>query len=341
VSGALGVSLACILVLAIPYFQVRSEQPTFERDLSDLPALSADFGATDPRLLIWGPLIGDGPDSWPVYGEPAFPGLVVLVLAPIGLVAGWRAAGERRRATIAAAALVVVGALLGLGAGPTGWRQFMPYRLLFEFVPGWNALRATGRAWVIGLLGVGVLAGLGVEALARVLAKRGAGRAGRIAGVVAAVAVVGILVEGFAPWTDRPEVAVSAADEELAAIPDEGGVVYLPALDTDGGAAEALSGFRQAENVYGTTAHHRDTPNGYSGFFPPSWVELSEELESLPSEDAIDALRDIDVRYVVVRGWAEGGTWGSLLDPEEAAPLVLVGRFGGDVLYEIPPADEG
>jgi len=336
--GALAVSLVGILVLAIPYFEVQADQPTFERDLADLPALSADFGATDPRLLLWGPLLGDGPDSWPVYGEPAFPGIVLLVLAPIGLVAGWRAGGDRRRATQVASALVVVGAFLGIGTGPTGWRRFMPYRLLFEFVPGWSALRATGRAWVVGLLGVGILAGLGVAVLARWLARRES-KVTRVACILTTIAVLGILFEGFAPWTDRPTVEVSGVDEALADLPP-GGVLYVPALQTDNGTAEALTGLRQADNVYGTTAHHRETPNGYSGFFPPSWIELSDEVESLPSASALDALRDVDVRYIVVRDWAEGGPWGALLDPETAKPLRLVTEDDGDLLYEIPPADD-
>ena len=145
---------ACALALAIPYLQVRDDQPGFKRTLADLPPLATDFGATDSRLSIWGSSSGKG-GGWPIYGEPAFPGLFLLVLAPVGAIAGWRWGARRRLATIAGLALVVVGLALGCGAGPTGWRRYAPYRLLFEYVPGWEALRATGRAWVVGLLGVG------------------------------------------------------------------------------------------------------------------------------------------------------------------------------------------
>ncbi len=158
-----------------------------------------------------------------------------------------------------------------------------------------------------------------------------------VAAVVATVAVIGVLVEGYAPWTGRPDIRVSAADEKLAELTTPGGVLYLPALESGSDAAAALTGFRQAENVYGTTAHHRRTPNGYSGFFPPSWVALSVAMRSLPDAQALQRLRDLGVRYVVVRDWARGGSWGKLLHPAQARPLRLVGRYGGDLLYEVPP----
>jgi hypothetical protein len=340
--GALAVAGACALAMAIPYLQVRDDQPGFKRTLADLPPLAADFGATDPRLSIWGSLLGTG-DGWPIYGEPAFPGLLLLVLAPIGAIAGWRARAQLRRATIAALALVLVGLALGLGAGPTGWRKYAPYRLLFEYVPGWEALRATGRAWVVGVLGVGVLSGIGVLAIGRGLAGRFRWRARTAIGVLAAVAVLGVLVEGYAPWTAADggtvDVAVPPVDEHLAELAP-GGVLYLPALEQGRGAArEAFSGFRQAENVYGTTAHHRITPNGYSGYFPPSWKRLSREMESLPDAATLDRLRALGIRYVVVRDWASGTVWAPLLDPSHGAPLRHLGTFDGDVLYEVPPGE--
>ena len=336
--GALLAAGACTAAMAIPYLEVRNDQPGFKRTLADLPPLAADFGATDPRLSIWGSLLGKG-GGWPIYGEPAFPGVFLLVLAPIGAIAGWRDA-RRRLATVAGLALVLVGLALGLGAGPSGWRRYAPYRLLFEFVPGWEALRATGRAWVVGLLGVGLLAGLGALAIGRWFAGRFHGRARTVVGVVAAVALLGVLVEGYAPWTsaDRGtvDVAVSPVDERLADLPP-GGVLYLPALDQTSPLQEAFTGFRQAENVYGTTAHHRLTPNGYSGYFPPSWKQISRTMYALPDPVALTELQRLGIRYVVVRSWAKGGIWGHMLNPEFAAPpLKLLGTFDGDVLYEVP-----
>jgi hypothetical protein len=340
--AAFAVAGLCVLTLAIPYLQVRNEQPGFRRTLADLPALSADFGATDPRLSIWGGVLGKG-TGWPIYGEPAFPGVVLLLLAPVGAVAGWQARGSRRQAALAGGALTLAGGVLALGAGPTGWRRYLPYRLLFDYVPGWEALRATGRAWVVGLLGLGLLAGLGALAIAEWWTRRVQSDRRTVLAVVATVAVLGVLVEGYAPWTGRPDIRITAVDEQLARLSQphgDAGVLYLPALES-GRTASALSGFQQAENVYGTTAHHRPTPNGYSGYFPPSWVTLSRQMQSLPDVHALDRLRALGVRYVVVRAWARGGTWDALLDPRRAVPLRLVGRYGGDLLYEVPAQANG
>jgi len=166
-----------------------------------------------------------------------------------------------------------------------------------------------------------------------------------VIGVVAAVALFGVLAEGYAPWTaaDRGtvDVAVRPVDQRLADLPP-GGVLYLPALEQGAdGVAEALSGFRQAENVYGTTAHHRITPNGYSGYFPPSWKRISREMEALPNASTLAHLRALGIRYVVVRDWAAGSVWEPLLHPADAAPLRHVGTYEGDVLYEVPAQGNG
>src|SRR5262249_24906560 len=161
--------------------------------------------------------------------------------------------------------------------------------------------------------------------IGRALAHRARWDARSTIGLLAVIAIVGLLVEGYAPWTSSDhgtvDVAVSPVDEHLGDL-GPGGVLYLPALDQSAGPAEeARSGFRQAENVYGTTAHHRITPNGYSGFFPPSWKWLSRAMEHLPDAATLTRLRSLGVRYVVVRAWADGTVWGPLLDQTRAAPL--------------------
>jgi hypothetical protein len=94
--------------------------------------------------------------------------------------------------------------------------------------------------------------------------------------------------------------------------------------------------FAQPANLYGSTAHHRVMPNGYAGYLPPSYLRNSKRLRSLPDPAALARLRELGVRYVVVHPGVVGTPWARLLDPAEAAPLELVGRFGDDLLYEVP-----
>ena len=330
VAVASGVAAAALGVLALPYLARRAALPTYRWDLSDLAVLGADFARTDPRLVVWGGLLGRG-EGWPVSGVAAFPGLVAVALGVRGLAAARRADATTRRAAATGLVLVAVGAVLAVGASDQGWRRFAPYRFLFEHAPGFDGLRATGRAWAIGLAGLGLLAGLGARALAR-------GSRWRAAAWAAGAAFL-VLAEGYAPWGPAVvPVGVATVDRELARRAEPGGVLYLP-VNTSGTGVANLAIFTQPDFVYRTTAHHRRTPNGYSGYFPPSYFETSRLVLGLPDSASLERLRSVGVRFVVV-GPAARATppWDRLTDPARAAPLRLVGRYGDDLLYEVPPA---
>lgn len=320
----LACGLGCGLLL-LPYLEVLGEGRDFVRAADEVGNLGIDLTRVDPRLVVWGDALGkEG------FSLAAFPGVTLIGLSLVGAARGLRSDDRgTRRVVLAGLVLLGVGLFLAIGTAGEGWRAWSPYRLLFEYVPGFKVIRAAARAWVIGLLGVGLLAGTGCAAIASAVSRRGAARM-----AVAAVAVAGVVVEGFGSWDDRPVIEVSAVDRVLAEVPAEGGVLYLPAL-VPGPLALATT-FSQPANVYGTTAHHRITPNGYSGLAPKEWPAISERMRALPSPTTLDELREIGVRFVVVRASVAGTPWEPLLDPAEAAPLVLLGRYGGDLLYELP-----
>lgn len=326
---ALGCCAAFALVLAVPYIQVAREGRPFVQSADEVGRLGANFTKAESRLTVWGGLLGTQTPN----GVPSFPGVGLLILSPVGAFAALRAGERRRRTAMIALVLVGVGALLGLGTAASGWRAYSPYRLLFEYVPMFKVLRAASRAWVLGVLGLGLLSGLGACAIGRRLSQRRPAFAAAIITVVGVVVVVG---EGLAPWTDRPHYAVSAVDRALAVDRRPGGVLYVPGL-LPGTPSELQSTFGQGENVYGTTAHHRATPNGYSGFIPSEFKLLSRRMQKLPDPATLLELRSLDVRFVVVRSWARDTVFGSLLDPVRARPLRFIGRYGGDALYEVSP----
>jgi hypothetical protein len=108
-------------------------------------------------------------------------------------------------------------------------------------------------------------------------------------------------------------------------------------LPADDPAAFGAS-YGQALNVFGTTAHHRKTPNGYSGIVPEEFTERSARMRALPSPPTIEELQELDVRFVVVRESVRGTLWEPLLDPSQARPLRLLERYDGDVVYVVPEA---
>jgi hypothetical protein len=323
--GAAAAALVLLMPVLWPYLQ-HDDWAREGYELSSFDLFSPNFLAVDEGLTFWGPLLGA-----PFTTYPTFPGVVVLLLAVGGLTC-LRRSGDRLP-MVAIGVLLAVGILLAFGTSHVGWRRFAPFRLVYEFVPGGYGFRATPRFWLVGLLGLGVLVGIGVRRLGVFLAGRLDRPRGPTMAVTATVCCALILAEGHKPWTDLPEVPRRPVDIVLSERPESGGVLYLP-VHTSG-----FGRFAEAGTVYRTTAHHRPTPNGYSGLTPPSFEALPNRLATLPGDDALDHLREIGVRFVVVS--PGGGRWSHLSDPAQAAPLRPLGRYGGELLYEVPPPRRG
>ena len=60
--------------------------------------------------------------------------------------------------------------------------------------------------------------------------------------------------------------------------------------------------------IYMSTFHWQRLVNGYSGFFPPSYLDRLEAVAHFPHADAVAALRAEGVRYIVVHadGYPQG-----------------------------------
>lgn len=52
--------------------------------------------------------------------------------------------------------------------------------------------------------------------------------------------------------------------------------------------------------MYMSTFHWMPLVNGYSGFFPPSYLERLEKLATFPDSQSVAVLRNDGVSYVVV-----------------------------------------
>src|SRR5690606_13487715 len=132
-----------------------------------------------------------------------------------------------------------------LGPGEGAWRGWTPFALAFRVVPGFSAIRASGRFVLLVLVGVAVLAAVvtGVvldrwEDRSRVGVERGRpGRPGWVAGATcAALVIVAVAAEGLDRGRDITPAAARPIDERLADEEEAGGVVYLP--NSYGGLAE-------------------------------------------------------------------------------------------------------
>jgi len=93
--------------------------------------------------------------------------------------------------------------------------------VLYDFLPGWNAIRTPGRLVTFSSLGLALLAAAGAEAAFRALRRRAA--PAWAAPAVAGLLVLGIATEGrclpFDPLDTMKQPAVPPAPVSTAGVP--------------------------------------------------------------------------------------------------------------------------
>lgn len=308
----LAAAIGAVLVapVAWPYWQSQQREG-FGRNLFEAAAHAASlqsYTQVPPDNLVYGRTGVLAPRA-PAPGErdrrhvehQMFPGLVLIGLAALGLWRGWQS--DSRPVVVSAAALAVAGFVLSLG--PEGVRPL--YAWLADVVFGFQAIRAPARFSVVLMLGLCLLAGVGV-ALSRWPAR-----------VVAAVIAVMCLEYANAPlaFVGAPP-ASTAIGRWLADEGGSGAVIYLPlTLDRE-----------NSPFMVQSLEHGRPIVNGYSGQRPSFYTSLVDALADPASVDARATLKELAVRFVVSPRSLQGaGT--------PASPFVEQARFDESVIYEL------
>lgn len=324
--AALAVGALPCVPIVLAHLRVLNSGEVASYGLAAVANLSAQVGLVDHRVLLWRGWLGPSTPAERLL-LPTFPGVAPL----IGAATGWFAAGrDHRHQRTLGLSLLVLGAVLGFGLSDTGWRRFTPMRLLFE-MPGFNAIRGAGRYWTLALFGLAILCASAVVWLDRTLRDRGTGSLMRVG--VAGVLLALPIVEGWPDLSDLPTATVTPLDQRLEA--GSGAIAYLPLNIAEDG-IDFISP-AEISAVFRSTAHHRPILNGYSGTFPQSFLDISNELKALPDPEAIAELKRLDVTDVVVTPAVAGTPWQALLDPAQADPLQLVGQEpNGDLHYRVP-----
>ena len=57
---------------------------------------------------------------------------------------------------------------------------------------------------------------------------------------------------------------------------------------------------RDTDYEYWSTSHWHPLVNGYSGYYPPDYIETLARMQTFPDDESIARLRRLDVRYVIV-----------------------------------------
>lgn len=281
------IGLATLGVVAVyqarPYLKVASEYPTAKRTIKEVKNYSAGpaaWFAASSENRVWGGVTATARAHVHSKNESVFwPGGLILVLAVCGLAAPL----YTRRLRIGLAVGIVVVSILALGMGLTG--AGYPYRLLYDYAPGWDGVRVPGRIFTLATLFYALLAAAGAQwlvGLAGAWGKRHTVHAA--AGVLGAALVIGLLGEG-AGHLGHPVVPQPARAE--VGLP--GPLLDLP---TDG-AADRVWQYFSTDGFY-------EIPVGNSTFDIPQVDDLRGGMSGFPDRASIEKLRYYHIRTVVL-----------------------------------------
>ncbi len=265
---------AVTLPYTIPYFANRNV--VGERSPAEVlrySALPEDYLAAPGQNLVYG---------WTAshFGGPErllFPGLLALLLAALGVLP------PARRAAIAYTIGLVFAFYASLGLNGYG------YTWAYEHLPGFQGLRAPARFGILVAVSLAVLAGYGGARLLSWI------RADRRPVAAAALGVLLLLEYGTAVrlfTVPQPASVYAWLRRQPPAV-----VLELPLPRPDG-----LSVIHDGLFMYFSVTHWQRLVNGYSGFYPPSFLSLLEVMLGFPNDECFDALRRRGVDYLVVHG---------------------------------------
>ena len=317
---------------ARPYFRVADTHAEAERS----PELVAFFSppvrgllAASEDSLLWAEPTDRVWSSLTVPGEQAlFPGIAILVLAGLGLLGGTYP--RALRAWLLTGTLACAVLSLGLREDGHPAAPFMPYRLLYELAPGWDAFRTPGRVHTLTSLGLALLAAAGADLVLRQVRSRPLlrgpvrrpGQRG-VAAVVAGAVLTGlVLLEGLGP-TRHPRVPKERPGQAQAADPR----LHLPSED-------AIDN----RYAYWTIPDFERIVNGGGSITPARLTRIRRLAASFPDERSVAALRDLGVRTVVLHpDLATGTRWEQVAERPTAGLPLMREDAGGVVLYHLRP----
>jgi hypothetical protein len=233
-----------------------------------------------------------------------FPGFVAIALAIIGL---WPPLSPTRIA-YGLGLLLAVDVSLGLNG--------VIYRGLYDYFLPFKALRIPARMGLMVSFSLAVLGGYGAARLARRVRSPAMSRA-----VLFAIGVLMLVEYASKPlpfWLaprNPPEIYADLVRDRGEAPTSV--LFEFPTLSTSDPAY-----------LYYSTFHWQTLINGYSGFFPPSYIRLSHAVRNFPDDPSIDAIRSHGVRYVVIHGeYLKGDRYETLIPQlDRRSDLTLVSR---------------
>jgi hypothetical protein len=272
-----------LVMVAVPYSR------PYRENVKALGLRSSDeivlYSATPSSYLAVTPehaMLGKWTGNWSPSETRLFPGIMALLLLALALVPPVCSV----RWLYVAVLVFAVECSFGLNG--------RLYPLLHDWLTPFKGLRAPGRFGILVLLGVSVLAAYGA---ARVLSRTPAGWRRPLALLIGGVMMLeyqnGPAYMETLP-VDPPDVYRWLAREPHGTVTIE---YPLPRPD-------ALP-LQEPFYMYFSTMHWQPLLNGYSGHYPPSYIQMLESQRKFPDDASIAMLRARGVKVIIVHanGW--------------------------------------
>jgi hypothetical protein len=286
VRPALAAALVCLAVVGPYSMPYRAEsRPLAARSAEEVRAWSPplrSYLTTPDRHWLYGDRL-----TWS-FGETEqvmFPGVIAVCAAVLGAASG---IANRRRGQLCYAVLLAVAVDMSLGFNGLTYRAF--YGLMWPF----HHLRVPARMFVIVSAALAVLGGYGVKWLMDAIGRPWSR-------LVAGLLVAMVLLES------------ASVPIALTLVPPTPPAVYRwlrlqpPAVVLEWPLPDPASlGVTETPLfMYYSTFHWQKLVDGYSGYYPPSYIELLVALSKFPDSTSVRFLQRSDVRFVILHSFAD------------------------------------
>jgi hypothetical protein len=326
-AGAAGALLfiAVSYWIAHPYLYIADNFPAAKRSPHEVAAFSGPLKVllTAPEEnWVWGAATAGFRNSLTTLQEKTlFPGALIVLLSVAGLFSS--SLGKRTRIGLGILAVAIV--VLELGFREEGGLLW-PYRVLYDVLPGWDAIRTPGRLATFASLVLALLAAAGGEALLR--ATRRSRLPAFSSTAIAGVLVLAIAAEGrslpFDPFGNQAMPDVPPAQRSTDEVPTP--QLHLPALTAKENRAYQLA----------STNGFPDMVNGRASTNPAVVLDLVKHMASFPDPATVRELQDYGVRSVILHlGLTENTPQaGAARRSIEGLPLSAC-KLPGLIVYEL------
>jgi hypothetical protein len=341
-----------VLPLAMPYLKwerkgILSDETAPAEELSaTLSSYLNGDSALYPGLLkrFRAPLVN--------YEKILFFGFLPLAMCLVGIADRFRrkrysgAAFESQRDKNDLAMGSIITILFGfvLSLGPyfhLGSIQMrLPYYWFSRFVPGFHAVRNPCRFGLVVLFGVAILSGLGFHKVLEAVRRSWPLDSASFCAALAVALLFVVYWEFQVSVGTQPAVTEVSREYRFLSRQAPGSVTLeLPTMSWSAPASNSMF-TRESWYVYASSFDWQPLMNGFSGHVPNVSYKISALAVKLPSADAVSALANYGLRFVVVHpgamSAAEIAAWQTL---PQTSRLKEVARFTDAVVYRLQSAE--